>query len=458
MTCALVAAVALVALPADALSEATVVRLNVQAMPAPKPALKYQLLPEVRELRPGNPAQDYLKCFAEQRTFFFSKEVTAQRARYLAMPLAELPAAELREYGHNALRQADWAARLDALDWQALPRVQAEGLDATLPEIAPLRILATALQVRFRGQVAGRHFDDAIRTAKTMFALARHLGEHPSQAANLVGLSVAQRALDTLEEMEQQPGCPNLYWALTDLPCPLVEMRKGAQGDRAQAASDLRPIRDDALMTDAQVEQVVSRLTGIMGVMRVQTGQPPRSLRAALEARVGDAERVRAARGRLVEAGLAEGLVKKFPPAQVILLDEKRDYEVRRDEGMKLLALAPWQIDALAGSGEAAHGGDGLFADLLPHVVEVRRAQARLERRIGLLRCVEALRLYAAGHEGKLPATLSDIPLPLPTDPFTGKPFECAIEGATARLHGGPPRGEEQNPRYNVRYEVTVHK
>jgi hypothetical protein len=457
MTCAVLTAVVLTALPADALSGSAVVRLNVRAMPAPKPALKYQLLPEVRELKPGNPAQDYLKCFAEQRNFFFSKEAVAQRTKYLTMPLADLPSQELREYGRNALWQADWAARLDTVDWAAAQRVQAEGLDVAVPEVAPLRILATALRVRVRGQVAGRHFDDAVRTAKTMFALARHLGEHPTLAANLVGLSTAQSALDTLEEMVQQPGCPNLYWALTDLPCPLVELRKGAQGERALVAADLRPIRDDAPMTDAQVEQLVSRLSGVLGVMRVQTGQPPRSLRAALEARVKDADRVRAARGRLVEAGCAESLVKTFPPAQVILLDEKRDYELRRDEALKLLALAPWQIDALTG-GEAAQDGDGLLADLLPHIIEVRRAQGRLEQRIGLLRHVEALRLYAAGHDGPLPSKLSDLPVPVPADPFTGKPFDYRAEGTTARLGGSPPRGEEQNPRYNVRYEVTVQK
>ena len=65
--------------------------------------------------------------------------------------------------------------------------------------------------MRFRGEAAGRRFDDAVRTAKTMFALARHLGEHPTEAANRVGLSVAGLALDTLQEMLQQPGCPNLY-------------------------------------------------------------------------------------------------------------------------------------------------------------------------------------------------------------------------------------------------------
>jgi hypothetical protein len=458
MTRVLLAAVALAALPLGSRAAESAARLNVRPMPAPKPALRYQLLPEVGELNPGNPVQNYLKCFMEQQNFFFAKESVADRARYQTMPLAELPADKLRGYGGQALRQADWAARLDSPDWQTLQRLHTDGLDLMLPELGHLRVLATALQVRFRAQVAGRHFGEAVRTAKTMFALARHLGEHPTEAANLVGLSVADLALDTLEEMVQQPGCPNLYWALTDLPCPLVELRKGVQGDRALVTADLRSVRDDAPMTESQVEKLLSRLSGVMSFARQQAGQAPRSLRARLEARVKDPERVRAARRRLVEAGHAESLVGKFPAVQVILLDERREYELRRDEGIKLLALAPWQIDALTGGQEWGRGGDGLFADLLPHIIKVRRAQGRLEQRIALLRHVEALRLYAAAHEGQLPGKLADVPVPLPPDPFTGKPFHYKFEAATAHFRGSPPRGEEGNPRYNVRYEVTVRK
>ncbi len=264
-------------------------------------------------------------------------------------------------------------------------------------ELGPLQDLAAALQVRFRAEVAGRHFDDALRTAKTMFALARHLGEHPTEVANLVGLWVAHLSLGTLEEMVQQPGCPNLYWALTDLPCPLVDLRKGVQGDRTLVAADLRSLRDDAPMTEAEIEEFVSHLSGVMGFAREQAGQPPRSVRARLQARVKDPERVRAARQRLVEAGYGPDLVKTFPPTQVILLDEKRDYEIQRDERMKLLALPLWQIDSLVGGKERASDGDGLFADLLPHIIKLRRTQGRLEQQIALLRHVEALRLLRRG-------------------------------------------------------------
>jgi hypothetical protein len=457
MTRVLITAMALAAFPLGSRGDEAAVRLAVEPMPAPKPALKYQLLPELRELKPGNAAQNYLKCFMEQRYFFFSKEAAAERARYQAMPLGELPLDKLRQYGGFILRQADWAARLDTVDWQTLERIQNGGMETLADELGPLQGLAAALHVRFRALVAGRHFDDAIGAAKTMFALARHLGEHPTEVADLVGLWVAHLSLGTLEEMMQQPGCPNLYWALTDLPCPLVDLRKGVQGDRTLVAADLRSLREGAPMTDSETEKFVSHLSGVMGFAREQAGLEPRSVRARLRARVSDPERVRAARQRLIEAGYGPDLVKSFPSTQAILVDEKRDYEIQRDERIKLLAVPLWQIDPSVAGNERASDTGGLFADLLPHIIKLRRTQGKLEQQIAILRHVEALRLHAATHDGKFPAKPSDVSVPLPIDPVTGQPFVYNIDGATAHIRGGSIQGDEKDP-CSVHYEVTLGK
>jgi hypothetical protein len=284
---------------------------------------------------------------------------------------------------------------------------------------------------------------------------------------------VAELALDTLEEAVQQPGCPNLYWALTDLPHPLVAVRKGFQGHHTMVIADLRPLRDDSAMTEDEVEEVVSRLSGRIGYAREQAGETPRNLRAALRARVKDEAQVRALRRRLTDAVTAdartagEGLyqrldlairIQKFPPMQLVLLDEKRAYEGRLDEGMKLLGPAPWQIDAVLREKQAKRG-DSLLADLLPDFLKVRRAQARVEQRVDLLRHVEALRLYAAAHGGRLPARLAELTVPLPDDPFTGKPFRYRADGATAHIGGGSPRDDGKGAAYSVHlYDVTVRK
>ena len=150
----------------------TLIRLSVSPASAPKPALRYRLLPELKEINPGNPIQNYFKCFMEQQKFFFDKEVFQRREKLLAMPLKELPAEELLDYGGFALRQADWAARLDNPDWEILLKMKSDGNHILLPDLADLRMLGPALKVRFRAEVAAGRFDDAVRTAKTMFALA----------------------------------------------------------------------------------------------------------------------------------------------------------------------------------------------------------------------------------------------------------------------------------------------
>jgi hypothetical protein len=449
-------ALATVAPPPGAGVGESTVRFYVRPMPAPRPALKYQLLPDLAELNPGNAAQDYLKCFMEQRPFFYGKEGVARRDRFRRMSLLELRLEPMAEYSSRSLRWADGAARMSTLDWQALRQVEDGGMEIVPAEVASLQILAEALRIRFRFEVAHHKFDDAIGTAKTMLALGRHLAEHPTEVAGLVGLGAAHLALNTLEEMVQQPGCPNLYWALTDLPGPLVDLRKGVQGERIRVAARLRPLRGDAPMTDAEIGAFVGRVSGVLNFAREQAGLPPRSLRARLQARVKDKARVDAARRRLVESGLAQDLVERLPPAQVILLDERCDYDTRRDERIRLLGLPIREIDALAGREERATDGDGLFEDLLPQIVKLRRAQARLEQQVALLRLVEALRLHAAGHGGRLPAKLCDLAVPLPVDPFTDKSFVYAVEGTTAHLRSNAPRGP--GPGSVVHYEVTLLK
>lgn len=423
-------------------SAAADVRLSVQPMAAPRPALKYLLLPEVRELKPGNPVQWYIRSFQEQRNFFFSKEANAERARYRAMRLADLPADKLRDYGRSPVDQAAWGARLDAPDWMVIERVQSEGTEFRQSELKPLRVLGEAAQLRLRGRAAGRHYDDAVTTAKTMFALARHLGECPVGDANLVGVSIAEMALDALEEMVQQPRCPNLYWALSDLPTPLVDLRKGMQGDRLRASVDLAKLRDEP-MPDEELTEVVGRLSGTIGHAREQAGRPPRNFRGILKAAAKDADKVRAARARLVEAGLKESAAAKLGPTQVLLLDEKRAFDEAGDERMKLLALP---------HGHTVAAGGGLFADLLPDVAAARRAQARLAARIALLRHVEAVRMYAAANGGKPPTKLNDCAVPLPADPLTGKPFHYEPSGDSFRLRGGAKDAPE------LEYSVTLRK
>ena len=459
-----------------------VIRMTVQAMAAPKPTLKYQLLPELHEMNPGNPILGYTKCFAEQHNFWRNKEVVEKREKWQKMPLKDLPLEELRKWEElrksahirgkppaKATKQreieddvsilsahvrgyplayADEAARLDTPDWQILNQFKHGGPLLPLPDLPQLRVLAGALKVRFRVEVAQRRFDDALGTAKTVLALSRHLGEHPTFIGEVVGLAVGSLSIDPLDEMIGQAGCPNLFWALSELPRPFIDLRKGVQGDRMMMTDLFALIDEQAPMSEAQVQHAVDRIRRLVKDAHVISNVPNWLL-----ALTTDEEHVRATRKRLIELGLAEDKVKQFSAAQVILLEEKLEFTVSRDESRKAMTLPYWQAAPILSAVQPRKERPDAPLRWLQGIgyLKIKQAQTRLDQRIALLRCVEALRIYAAEHAGKLPEKLDDIRLPLPVDPATGKPFSYKVDGKTAHLHGEPLT-------IQVRYEVTIGK
>lgn len=411
----------------------TVIRLTVSPAKEPKPALRHQLLPELREMNPGNPIPNYLKALLD----------------------ADLVSDE--QISRSALREADRAARMDKPDWQVLHRAKLDGIGLLLPDVQKMRAIAQALQGRFREEIAQGRIDDALVTARTMFAMARHMGEHPTLIGDLVGIAIAQVTIAPLEELLEQPACPNLYWALTKLPSPLISTEFGIQGERLLIGAEVRDLSDTAPMTADQIEKVIKHIDSIR---KFEPDRNPLTTRAYISRRSRNEKELAAARARIVEYGIAERLVGRFPADQVILLDERRRYEVNRDEDMKLMALPTWEFAARAVRPMQGRkmAEPSLFDLFLPAIYKVRLAQGRLEQRVALLRTVEALRMYAADHGGAWPAKLDDVSVPVPADPFTGKPFRYAADGATAHVRGTPPPGEETNAVYNLHYELTLRK
>jgi len=435
----IVVAVVLVVLPASAPPGAvevqeTRIKLTVDPTPASKPALRYVLLPELREMTQGNPIPNYMKAVLEHEST--SQAETMSRA---------------------VLKQADRAARMDKPDWQLLPKMKTDGIGLLLPDLQKMRSLAASLQGRFRDEIALRQFDAAVGTAKTMFALARHTGEHPTMIGTLVGIAIASIAIVPFEEMLEQPGCPNFYWALTNLPAPFISMEKAAGGERVIMLSEFRDIDDKNPMTTAQLKKVIGHLTRLGAI----GGDQEKKTLEWLSEHAKDEKYMDAARRRLIDSGIPAERLAGFSPYQVILLNERIEFEVHQDEEIKLLSLPTWEalarmsVDRLAGR---TMKDSPLFSGFLSSYDRVRRAQGRLEQRIALLRHVEALRLHAAAHGGKLPEKLADIGVPLPVDPFTGKPVRYEVTDGVAHLRGSPPKGEEQNPAYNLHYEITIRK
>jgi hypothetical protein len=433
----------------EASASETLIRLCVSPAGEPRPALKYQLLPELAEMNPGNPVHHYLRAMMEHHDFIFDKDAFRRRELLLAMPLAEPPAHHLRRGGGFVLEEADAAARLDALDWQILPKLKTDGVGFLVQDLQVMRELARALAGRFRAEVAAGRLDQALRTAKTMFAMSRHLSEHPTYIADLVAIYVAFVAIEPLEEMLQKQRCPNLYWALTNLPSPLVSLDEGSRGERLWVGTEFRDLDEVAPLSADQLKKAIAYYDTLFGF-------PAKTVRAWLDERKKSERNLEAARRRLVENGLLEERLLGFPAEQVLLLDEKREMEARRDDFIKLLKLPAWQFEALHVRADPAESR-ALFAHAaVSGLLNVARQRSRLDQRIALLRHAEALRLHAAEHSAALPGALCEISVPLPDDPFTGKPFRYTVSGSTAHLQGSPPRGTETDPAFSVHYEVSV--
>jgi hypothetical protein len=341
-----------------------------------------------------------------------------------------------------------------------------------LPDMQGYRELGTLLAVKARLQIAEGQYDQAIYTLQTGFMLAKRIGEAPTLICHLVGTAISQMLLGPLEELIQAPVAANLYWALADLPHPLIEMRKPLQSERILVFSTVPLLRDiDASLrapeiTPLTADQQQTLLTGMSdlisgapfdGVLPAKH-QERRLILTALSLKAYPE-----AKKALIAQGRDPKVVEALPVIQVVTMHSLQVFEQLQDDIYKWLGVSYTERrDGLEKAErrlrEAKARKDVLpLFDLLPAVAKVSFAQVRLERRLAALRCVEAVRLYAAAHDGKPPASLDDIKeAPIPLDPVTGKAFEYKADANKVTLYGPPPGKQPPSPGFYVFYELTV--
>ena len=425
-----------------------VVKLNVDAAEAPIPALRYQLLPALKELNPGNAVQGYYHASIQNYEFYWSTRTSDDRERWRTMPLANLPRKELLKAGYGPeglLKELAAAARLDDADWQVLAGIKREGFAISLNETQHMRVLARALAIRCRLELAEKRYDDAISTLATMFAIAKHTGVHPSVIGYLVGVAITGETLDRLEEVIQQPNAPNLYWALVNLPQPFLCPRVALESEEVMVNSLLGNYDLEEPLSKEQIKELVlTRLGPAVNMDRQKTIQ-------FLE--IGEEHiLVETARKRLLAAGKSKEFLKQLSPVQIVLLDDYLRYQIFTDD-MKKLALFPYW-EAKPRYQRLRVPTDGIFIALVPSFLGVVQADARLKQRLAFLTCMEALRIHAA-ETGSFPESLDAVPLPLPADPVSGKPFSYSLAGSTARITGTAVDSQEGSPK-SVAYEITL--
>ena len=289
----------------------TLIRLSVARAAAPKPSLKYQLLPELEEISPGNPVEGYLKCYLGQYRFAFNEDAFERRITLLAKPLDELPVSDSREVPRSALPEADRAARLDNPDWQILLKLKSDGINTLLPDVQGLRAVARACR---RGSTRRSPLAGSMTRSEPPRPSSPWRGTWasiPTAIGELVGFAIAGTAISPLEELLEQPDCPNLYWALTNLPDPLISLGPGMAGERMMVKSVFRDLDRAAPMSARQIKEFIEPLDRLL--FEFAQKKPPGGIRGYLAEQAKDQKKMAAARKRLVDSGLSEAAVKTFP-------------------------------------------------------------------------------------------------------------------------------------------------
>jgi hypothetical protein len=445
-------------------------KFTASAAPAPVPALKYELLPRLRERVPGNAALAYHRAYLLRPTWprdaTEGQKLQEKLISWEETPIDKLPVDEVKKYlaGHAlSFRALEDAVRLDRCDWELNLTLSVANIDMLLPEVQTYRELTRFLRMRLRVELAENDFAAAVRTAQTMLRLGRDVGEGPTMIHALVGIAISTIALGSVEEISQRPGAPNLYWALTSLPRPLIDPRASHEGE-ARLFDNLFPNAKALERGPVSEEKAKAILGEMMGALQQMGGAKEPAVVPDVAPLVAASKD--AARKQLAGFGYSEAALAKMPDAQAVALRAITAYRVMNEDAIKCFHLSYPEGRAefaklRARAKELVKASNDpivtVFGQNVAPVEKCFEAHARVNRRVALMRAIEAVRMHAAANGGKLPEKLTDVKLvPVPLDPYTDQPFVYDVKGDTFGITGAPPAGEQPSFNNQMRFEVTL--
>ncbi len=238
---------------------------------------------------------------------------------------------------------------------------------------------------------------------------------------------------------------------MSTLPTPLVNGRRAKQMESEALEAEIPELRtmDDTVLSNEQVSKLWNRVAEMLGT---QADDPDRWLDKARDI-ASMMEWYPRAKAYLTEQGCPTDEVEAWPALYVILRYQRDQLWAIRDQYFKWTYVPYAQAqDQLRETRREIVRQDGYgddrtldnpFVRFFPAMQRVRFLEARLERDMAILRCVEAIRMYAADHDGTLPDSLDTITaVPVPLDPIDGRPFSYKVD--------------ERRPSWRARFRPMV--
>jgi len=444
-------------------------QLSLTPMGEPDYAMEYLLETPYMEQRLGNRAFLYdaaLSILANLQSKNPSLDGD-QLTKWLKTPFEELPLDDV----HSALSKfesvihyADLASKGEYCVWDY--PVREEGFRCQMPNLLGFRSMARLLCLKVRVQTADGDIKGAMHTLRIGASMGRDLGNGPFLVQGLVGIAIDSLMFKEMRQLIQVADAPNMYWALTSLPEPLVSMHKAMQVESSMLYVELPELQnvEDEVWSNDTALKVVEKAVAFIS----EAGGKDLEGYIAKGAIVASTMKsYPEAKKSLVEQGRSLAEVEAMPPLQVVLIYKHQRYRKVRDNQFKWVNLPYWQAkDGFKESERELseyYSSNQLdviaqaFMFTMPAIDRVCFLKARFERDFAILRCVEAIRMYAGENGGQLPKSLDDITkVPVPIDPMYGRAFDYKVTDSGAVLESPVPPGG--NAKDGMRYEITLRK
>ncbi len=374
-----------------------------------------RLLPADPDLKPGNAAVVLNGLIAERQGYWNSWDTIYDDAR---LPVGDprIAATEVAGIIPDMIR----AGLIRDADWNH--PVREVGANVYLGDMQMVRgLLERPLTIWIKQKLAERDLTAATEGIRTQLACARHMGNALFFITAMQAHAVGTVAIDNLEYLVAQPGCPNLRWSFSVLPPLLFDAPSMLEWHTRLLELSL-PRLKMGIPHDSDLEAWRQIANDYFDLIEDSKNPLAPEKRADLILRCAPL-----ARERLVRRGLlsADAAMVLSPEAAVMraILDHHADigrqmrlaWALPRSEAIGQLA----KLDGLAGAWDFGIDSWPLANGFLKDFLFFEG----FSRRTAMLETVESLRHHAATHDGELPLKLADLEYAAPPDPVSGLPF-----------------------------------
>jgi len=427
----------------------------------PVPAMSYRLLPRYLDQKVGNAALLYYSA-AALCPDGDPEDIHKKIGDWRDLPVDQLDRKEVDKAlssFSNCFHQIKLAAQRTHCQWE-LPLE--DGYAMQMPHLSTFRRMIMAMQLQIRLKIADRQTDQALEMLQQGLYMGRSIAQGPTVIQDLVGTAITALLLKEVESLIQMPDSPNLYWALTALPDPMIDMHSSLEYEREVLFVEFPQLRnlESEVLAPAQASAIISDFMKKIQTLGGGTGDVP--FQGLLPVgwvmmHYSDAKEF------LARKGYSQERIEALPAAQTVLIYQKQEYLEMLDNMFKWFEIPYYQAQPHLQKAQKRLNNHfntkgikaNFFCTLIPALSRIDFLQARLDRNIALLRTVEAIRMFAADHSGQLPGSLTEITsVPIPADPVTGKDFIYRrIDARNARLEA--PVAPEESKRRPV-YELSI--